>query len=222
MTIASSAPVVSDEVASLLQLYVSPIKNGKRKISTIALSPPRQRLQQPAPAPSTSPNTISAEDFDAYYVCKDESEVEIPAILESIETLEFIGLNSTAALKVWDWFANNPYPEFDQGFFGTVKSYVDLAEDVPDCTSASQDWNAALIALGINDTLRDAILLPEFSDLLYTQPMKFWVLESLESAFFSLKNLDHQLRDESPRLLAAANFPGKDNTSEASIGTKAS
>jgi hypothetical protein len=209
MSIASSTRVVSDDIASLLQRYVTPIRDGKRRISTATLSPPRKRHQQLTHALSTSPERISAEDFAAYYVCENESEVEIPANLESIETLEFIGLNSTTARKVWDWFSNDPDPDLNKGFIETVKFHVDMAEIVPDCVSASDDWSAALIALGINNTLSSAILLLEFSDLRHTRSVKFWVLESLKSAFLALKYLDQHLRDESPRLLAAANSPSK-------------
>src|SRR6266702_4313096 len=81
---------VSDNVANFFksQGLMSPIRNNYRRISTAAISRPPSR----STALSLSPGQpISHRHFDASFVGEEASEVEIPAVLHSIETYMYMG-----------------------------------------------------------------------------------------------------------------------------------
>jgi hypothetical protein len=197
----SSTRTVSEDVANILKRWITPIKNGKRKISTATLSPP-QRRRHFTPFRSSSSSTISADDFSASYTFEEWNEVEIPAILDSLETLEFIGFSSNVAKTIWEGYERSSrlFPDLDAGMLDVAMSHLEAVE-VENCTSEGQDWEGAMVKMGINAKLRRAILLPEFSDIRYTADMKFWVQQAVQEAFTSLEYLDQRLREESPRLL---------------------
>lgn len=46
--------------------------------------------------------------------------------------------------------------------------------------------------LGINKRLREAILLPRFSDIRFTADMKFWVWNAIENGFEALESLQSE------------------------------
>jgi hypothetical protein len=204
--------VVSDNVAKLLAAFVTPPKNGKRKISTNTLSPPRKRLIIRAPSasppfmPPTSPSSaaspyIRPEDFEAYYTCEEASDIEVPEVLESSESLEFISFSKGAADYIYNIFVKNTDADFQDSFLGTALQFLRMQTKIPDCTSQDEDWDGAMAKLGINERLRKAILHPAYSDLRYTNSMKVWVEEAIENGFLSLESLDKRMLGQSPRLL---------------------
>ncbi|KAI9774715.1 MAG: hypothetical protein M1839_001676 [Geoglossum umbratile] len=190
---------VSEDVATFFESrrLISPIRNNYRRISTATISPPSSRsVSSSSSSPSQS---VSSEHFDASFVNKEVDEVEIPAVLHSIETYMYIGFTYNRAKILWDRYVTVVDEAFDGDFFDYVKWHFEDTR-VPDATTSTDDWNACMIAMGVNEKLRTDILLPEFDDIRFTATCKYWVLDAMEICFRALKGMDDRLRMEGVRL----------------------
>jgi hypothetical protein len=87
-------------------------------------------------------------------------------------------------------------PEGD--FFDFVKSQIDNLS-IPEAISPEDDWWACLRAIGVSKELQEAIMDPEFTDLLYIASCKFWVLDAIEARYKSLVTFDDRLRKAAVR-----------------------
>ena len=87
---------------------------------------------------------------------------------------------------------------------GPPQISLDIARDhlkyshVNDTISLIDDWNATLDGL-INITFKSAIMLHQFVDVRVMDICKYWVSESVETAYSVLAHLDRQLREEVQR-----------------------
>lgn len=116
-----------------------------------------------------------------------QDAIEVPEDLKSPDTYEFIGFDRTTALEIWSRFANTSDPDDPEGdFMGYARSYINHS-GVPDALSIPDGRNSTMDRLGINRTLRSAIMLPEFGDLRSTASCKFWVLDSMTVAYATLE-----------------------------------
>ncbi|OCK90250.1 uncharacterized protein K441DRAFT_666276 [Cenococcum geophilum 1.58] len=198
MATTSMPRTVSDNVANFFksQGLMSPIRNNYRRISTAAISRPPSR----STALSLSPGQpISHKHFDASFVGEEASEVEIPAVLHSIETYMYMGFTSEQAAILWDRYVTAVDEAFDGDFFDYVRWHIEEV-DVPDATTSTDDWDACMRAMGINQKLRRTILLPKFDDIRFTATCKYWVLDAMEICYGALKDMDRRLIMERTRL----------------------
>ncbi|KAI9766924.1 MAG: hypothetical protein M1840_006221 [Geoglossum simile] len=190
---------VSEDVATFFESrrLVSPIRNNYRRISTATISPPSSRsVSSSSSFPSQS---VSSEHFDASFVNKEVDEVEVPAVLHSIETYMYIGFIKDQAKILWDRYDTVVDEALDGDFFDYVRWHFEWTH-VPDATTSTDDWNACMIAMGINEKLRTNILLPEFDDIRFTATCKYWVLDTMEICYRALEGMDDRLRMERVRL----------------------
>lgn len=81
--------------------------------------------------------------------------------------------------------------------------------DIPDATSASDNWDETMVQIGISAELRAAILLPEFSDIRFTSTCKFWVWDAMETRYYALRALDRQLKTAKSHIEDAARHQRK-------------
>ena len=116
-----------------------------------------------------------------------EASIEVPTVLESLETLEFLGFTPEAGKDILERFHNASELIEDPCFLDYVKGRV---TSVPDVGCPEDDWNAAMLAMGITQTLCDNILDPEFTDLLLTQDASYWVIDTIEAKFMFLTSLN--------------------------------
>ena len=144
-------PLISQEFALYLESenLLAPIVNNKRKFSTALLSS----------SPSLPRRNLAFEG------------IEIPANLRSQETYEFLGYDSPTAESLWERFLSQPV-DMEADVLDFALWRVDLWH-LPNATSGSDDWDGFMIGLGINDKLRNAIMLPEYADLRFTATCKF-------------------------------------------------
>lgn len=191
----TSRPVLSNEAVEVLerQYLLSPSQDGKRTISTSILSkspPPKTREIHSLPSPSA---TIETSDFQASREHTLTDSFWIPELLESIETLEYLGFTGARAREVWTTYrAQLQDEDLAWGFFDHA---LDQAEphDVEDAHCASDDWADCMTKIGIDAHVQKAILLPEFSDLRYTASCKFWIKDTMKLRWSSLITLDEQV-----------------------------
>ena len=174
---------VSEDVANFFESrgLISPIRNNYRKISRAVISPPSSSSSQ-STSSSSAGQPISP---DASFSSEDAEEVEIPAWLDSIETYMYIGFTSDQAAILWDRYVTVVDEAFDGEFFDYVRWYIEEV-DIPDATTSTDDWDACMLAMGINEKLRTAILLPEFEDIRFTATCKYWVLDAMEMCYEAL------------------------------------
>jgi hypothetical protein len=198
MATAPTIPTVSAEVAQLLSQYITPITKNKRRILVTALETPRERNQLQAPAGRNfSLQTTTARDFVSHYQTKVVDHIEIPAMLYSKETYEFMGFDSPTAQQLWNYFSN---PYAPRTFLETAVGYIDGSQ-VADCTSQGHDWDNSMRQLGMDQELRNSMLNPIYGDVRYTNSLKWWVIMCVEDRYYSLLDINDRLRQESPRLV---------------------
>ncbi|KAI9786809.1 MAG: hypothetical protein M1839_005040 [Geoglossum umbratile] len=188
---------VSEDVALFFEScnLISPIHNNYRKISTKTISSPSSR----SVSSSSSDQPIVSEHFDASFVNEEASEVEIPAVLYSVETYMYIGFTREQARILWCLYDTVVDEALDGHFMDYVRWHIERPE-LPDATTSTDDWDACLRSMGINEKLRTAILLPEFNDIRFTATCKYWVLEAMDICYSALRDMDHRLRIERTRL----------------------
>ncbi|OCK74441.1 hypothetical protein K432DRAFT_409857 [Lepidopterella palustris CBS 459.81] len=144
--------------------------------------------------------TTAIVDITASSLYEEEEEVEIPAVLDRIETYVFMGFTPATAKVLWERFSTSFDNDLGQGSPSLAKMHIEHAA-VPDATSASDSWDGAMAKIGISDRMRAGIPLPEFEDVRSTATLKFWLVNVMQMAFLILQALDEQLRQEAPRIL---------------------
>lgn len=134
-----------------------------------------------------------------------EGSVEVPTVLESLETLEFLGFTPEAGKNILERFENALDLIEDPCILDYAKGHV---RSVPDVGCPDDDWNSAMLAMGITQTLCNKILDPEFTDLRLTQNARYWVIDTIEAKFLFLTTLNanvlgSKLSDQGPVSLQA-------------------
>lgn len=181
--------LISHEAASFFEnaSLITPPVNNKRKISVTALlnpSSPVSPIQQ--------------------------NEAEVPEYLHSIETLEIMGFNHNVAYDIWSrYITGDPDSPFD--FMDYAHARIKFSDRIPGGLSTSEDWDDIMTKLGINCTLRAAILVPGFDDIRGTASCKHWIWEAMKMRFEALDNLIDDISCEYERRKAAEAGDREDN-----------
>lgn len=118
--------------------------------------------------------------------------IEIPETLESKETYEFMGLTEEIASDIWKRYSTRD-PAMPDSFLEFARYHIEI-NDAPDAYTKYDDWDGCMKHMGVTKTLRDAILIPEFEDLRYTQSAKHWVIDAFEMRFGSLESIPKRIR----------------------------
>ncbi|KAL0259201.1 hypothetical protein SLS55_006706 [Diplodia seriata] len=124
--------------------------------------------------------------------------VTIPDALYSKESYELIGFTPAMATLLWQRFLARPADIVDGGFIDFAVDHI-KQHPAADPETSQDDWNGYLKAIGINDRLRTAILMPEFEDIRYSASCQFWVLDSIVSTWEALCGRHEELRMEQRR-----------------------
>jgi hypothetical protein len=125
------------------------------------------------------------------------STFEMPTASDSAAGLEFIGFDPETAAVLFQRYLNRPDPDINTDtLMAYVKAHVGIL-DTPSYQDLQSDQ--ALQRIGINQKLRNAILDPEFKDLLGTDSLTYWVLNSLTTNFTTLQQLQIRLKNHAVR-----------------------
>lgn len=184
-----SESVISHECATYFELFglISPVVNNKRKISGSTIS-------------SAGSRSLSTSSSSSTHFPDPMQDFEVPASLRSVESYVFMGYTEETARVIWQQYlkgstilTEDPECPLEFGFLECALRHVEdaLAENA---SSVSDDWEACMTSLGINETLKKAILTQEFTDIRYTATCKFWIAEALELSYDALRCLDDRLR----------------------------
>lgn len=174
---------------------VHPVVNNKRRIATATITPPETRKKRRVS--SFPPNVISSESFDATFVSREVEFIEVPEILESLETYAYIGFDDATAQNIWDTYLNyveHADPDDTEGEFFDFARYRIENVHFDNPITANDDWLGYMNKVGVSKELQEAIMLPEFSEFRYTGSCEFWLLETMECRFQGLHTIDNRLR----------------------------
>lgn len=160
---------------------IEPASKNKRKFSLSTLASCSSRSF--SASDSSSASSVSQHCPTTY--------TEISEALYSKETYEFMGLTGEVASKVWERW-NSHHPDTPDSFLQFALYHVEWNNE-PDVYTEYDDWDACMEHMGVTKTCRDAILMPEYEDLRYTQSAKYWVVDTFEMRFGSLEHLSERL-----------------------------
>ena len=124
-----------------------------------------------------------------------EASVEIPTFLESKEAMEFLGFTTEAAKGIYERFEKASQHIEGESILDYAKGRI---RSVPDVGCLEDDWNGAILAMGITETLCKQILDPEFTDLRLTQNARYWVIDTIEAKFSFLTSLNMNVLGSRP------------------------
>jgi hypothetical protein len=125
---------------------------------------------------------------------------EIPAMLESVDTLRMVGFKKEAASAIlhrWRSFAaanSNLQPSFLDFMTGHIRSYHEDAWELGD------DWDRVLERLNIKKQTREGILDSEFTHLRLTNTAKGWALDTIEMLWRHVCALDSMVKENQAKI----------------------
>lgn len=158
-------------------------------MSGAILAPPAASNASPLATPAVTVSFIDSNDIANY-------DFQLPAEQESLEALLHIDLTEDAAQEIWDRFRARD-PDSPYGLLDFVKRHVET------CDIEGLSDEEALTKMGLNADLQDRLLDPEFSDLLYTEELKYWVVDTLEVNYLTIGDLLERERNRAERALRA-------------------
>lgn len=117
----------------------------------------------------------------------EEALISIPQTLESVQGLEFLGFSSSAAEEILDAYqaASAQIPNDD--ILTHAKIHIRYAHDA---TLDTDDWDGALVDMGLKHELRQNILYPEFAALRRKESAKYWALDTLNARYAFLRSIN--------------------------------
>ena len=116
-----------------------------------------------------------------------EATVDLPSDLDSENTLRFLGFAAETAFKIFDRYVEyrTRFPQMT--VFELAKSHVRSCQDV---ALVTEDWASALDAMGIQESLRNAILHPDYEAIRLTESASYWVLDTIHAKWLYLSTLE--------------------------------
>ena len=119
----------------------------------------------------------------------------VPETIESIETLQYLGLTQNAALQAFSVFADKcgSAEHVDKNFIEWAKQHV---ESFPDCCAddSVSKWDGAMRIMGVQASWRYAILDPSFDKLRQEHTARYWVIQRMEEKWKHLVELDQRMK----------------------------
>ncbi|KAL8943113.1 MAG: hypothetical protein Q9211_001101 [Gyalolechia sp. 1 TL-2023] len=120
-----------------------------------------------------------------------DTTMKLPTILESIETLVFIGFTQAAAEQILQRYQQDESSDgVTPALLDFVKSHV---RSFPDAVFEEDDWDAAMATMGIKQSVRSGIMSPEFWVLMLSETARFWVIDTIETKYKFLESVDQSI-----------------------------
>lgn len=121
----------------------------------------------------------------------------VPETIESVETLQYLGLTQHAALVAFGDFAHNcECPKYvNTRFIEWAKTHVRM---IPDCSKhdAVPEWDEAMRLMGLQELRRNAILNPRFAKIRQEHTARYWVIQTMEEKWRHLVELDRKMKSD--------------------------
>lgn len=172
-----SGPLFSTQDASYLEDVglLSASKSGMRKVSAATMYSVRSIDSDS----SSGDSSADSRHIPAY--ATRESTVMVPEIMESSQTLEWLGFNhDTAQQLLQKW--KNFHPDDPSDFLTVALEHLEY-HSCEDACGDHEDWLRTFADLGIADELESAIMDPVFKRVRLTHSAKEWISETLQGRF---------------------------------------
>ncbi|KAJ9195531.1 hypothetical protein DTO021D3_5083 [Paecilomyces variotii] len=165
---------------------------GKRKVFVV-LNPPSDFSTSSS---SSSSASISMRDFSPSRVYK----FELPMTADSSATLEWVGLIPSTAKEIFKRYCDRPDPGQNPD------SLMDYAlAHVSELTTRrfeDMDLREAIMRIGLNQQIQEALTDPEFSDIFWTKDLHCWVNDTLNLNYATLLSRQELLKNHASRCIA--------------------
>ena len=161
---------------------------GKRKASGVLLSPP---TSDSGSVPKSSPTaTVTTRSFTGALQWFD-----VPTAAESAEAMEFIGFTPQRAGEIFQHYLDRYDPE------NCPDSLIDFGCGHAEMRPKYRDLTPreALTRIGLNTKSQDALLDPNFSHIFWTEPLDFWVEDTLRTNHNTLERLLKRMKNQAHR-----------------------
>ncbi|KAL8749360.1 MAG: hypothetical protein Q9199_007735 [Rusavskia elegans] len=119
-----------------------------------------------------------------------EPRVTIPAVLESVQALSFIGFTDRAADQIMYRHSLVSAHRDDVDILSFAKGHIRSANDA---SLPWENWRDAMDEMGVKDSVQEAIMLPQFESLRLTQSAMFWVLDTISAKYMYLQSIDGEV-----------------------------
>jgi hypothetical protein len=145
---------------------------------------------------------VSTNSFSSY---DSDATIEIPDRLNSAETLEFCGFESSLAADVysaWARYQGNARDgdiNFGEDIIIEARYYIHKKEDQHNAWGAEQNWHEALTGLGCSSSMRMRIMDDAFEQVRLTDSAAAWFLDTVEIAWRFLAGLDRTIKKKQRR-----------------------
>ncbi|KAL8854171.1 MAG: hypothetical protein Q9221_001094 [Calogaya cf. arnoldii] len=176
------------------RIVIEKSSNGKRKVSAALLTPPAS--QSGSLSSNSSSSTASSATASVRFapIVTVNSSFVLPDHHESVAAVEFCGFTLQAAQETYSRFANSRKdPDNPDDLLDFMKAQTLRAkkEEIPP--------REAMTMMGITTSIQDRILNGRFENIRLTQPIVFWVQNTIEINYKTLLVLQKRLK-------TAANF----------------
>jgi hypothetical protein len=187
----SSKASLEPEVAAFFENegLVSQVVGNKRKVSSALLTP---SPSVPSASSSVSGNSITSASFSATSARKEADSFEIPAIIESKATYEFLGYESDTAQAIWTRYSTKP-EDMPSDFFDFARYHLRGAHLCPGVPR--EECEKFMIDKGVQPWLRQAILMEEFEDLRSTDSCAHWIVDAMDMRYRTLLSMNKRFQE---------------------------
>ncbi|OQD78417.1 hypothetical protein PENDEC_c001G02175 [Penicillium decumbens] len=152
--------------------------HGKRKVSASLVSSPSS-ISTPSSTSSASAS-VRTWNFQPSTI-----STHIPTEEESTEVLEYIGFQTFTARQIFQRYANRPDPDncpddllaYACGHIGILHTHH----------YHNMDIQEAMTQVGLTRQIQSAIADPAFSDILWTRDLYFWVKDTIQTNYATLR-----------------------------------
>ena len=122
--------------------------------------------------------------------------IEIPDLLESQATLEWLGFDQSTAGMLYQRWTEYAIPNDSHPFLLLATDHVRVFPE--DAMKPEDDWRGFFSSMGISNDLVEGVMDPEFTSLRFSRTAKDWVIDSFEAKYRVLEKA-HEMSKERVR-----------------------
>lgn len=191
------------------QIFLGPLENGKRKVSSSILSPPSSQGSQgvfPSPHSSSSPSNAAIAGASASIRFRNfnpstMTTINLPESSDSIACIEYLGYTRSKAEHILriKQRAGEDHPDSLWDFaFGYLKYWPVWQLPIQDSP------REIMTKLGLTEELQDTLLNfdPQFRQVFESQDLLFWMEDTMRLRWHALNKLHARLKEHASRTLA--------------------
>jgi hypothetical protein len=140
--------------------------------------------------------TIKRRDIPPHI---DDGTIDIPALLNSPQTLTFCGMQTEVAEELYARYLKEQEDVrpgelgYGDDIIEFAYAYIKSAARVDDAFWYDHDWDKALREQGIKESVRRGILHPDYTNLRMTRSASEWAIDTLEMHWYFLTRLNRSL-----------------------------